>query len=182
MWPFRSAVDDCIVQASNLIHEGELVKFRRWAPLERDIMEHRIGTRYGDVKMEGNWLAISTVVDKLERQIPDDVNYDAFRYMACGFEHLGIGEINMKPNYGIRNVKKCKLGKKTTVWLDDGRKGEAKVQGGDEYDPYVAFSLAYTAAQFESKTAFRNFVDKMTKKNKRYGVYVKGKKLKPLEK
>jgi hypothetical protein len=83
--------------------------------------------------------------------------------------------------YGIRNLKKCKLGKKTTVELTDGREGTATVQGGDQYDQYVAFALAFTDAHFESKTAFHNFVNRIAKKNTRYGIFVKGKKLKPLK-
>ncbi len=97
--------------------------------------------------------------------------FDAFRYT------YGMCFDN-NPNYGIRNLKKVKLGKKTTVELTDGRKGVAQVQGDDVYDPQVAFALAYTAAQFESKTAYNNFVNKLVKKNKLYGIYAKGLKLK----
>jgi len=91
---------------------------------------------------------------------------------------LLYGEWDIEPKYGIRNLKKVKLGKKTTVELDDGRKGVATLNPVDVPDPYVAFALAYTKSQFENSTAFYNFVDKIAKKNKRYGVYLKGVKLK----
>ena len=93
-------------------------------------------------------------------------------------ETLKFIDSRLKPKYGIRNLKKVKLGKKTTVELDDGRKGVATLNPVDVPDPYVAFALAYTKSQFENSTAFYNFVDKIAKKNKRYGVYLKGVKLK----
>lgn len=88
--------------------------------------------------------------------------------------------MNRNIKYGIRNIKKVKLGKKTTVELTDGRKGVVTLNPVDVPDPYVAFALAYTKAQFETSTAFYNFVDRIVKKNKRYGIFIKGKKLKAL--
>ena len=131
--------------------------------------------------------------------VPRDYDLDAWRYFCQPYQKaIGLGVNNLfprdlpmmtsetlkfidsrlKPKYGIRNLKKVKLGKKTTVELDDGRKGVATLNPVDVPDPYVAFALAYTKSQFENSTAFYNFVDKMVKKNKRYGVYLKGVKLK----